>query len=125
MTDTDPLSPAQQEGIAIVESLPDYPETTTPQTQTPISDKAAREGAYFDGDDYTSTGGKQIVHIKTARQLETELVTLQAEYAAAISRMEQVLVEELDVAFHSGVTHEGCLEAVRAHLISAARGTTP
>ena len=39
---------------------------------TPESDKAAREGAYFQHGDYAETYGKQLVHLETARRLERE-----------------------------------------------------
>jgi hypothetical protein len=39
---------------------------------TPESDKAAREGAYFQHGDYAETCGKQLVHLETARRLERE-----------------------------------------------------
>lgn len=41
-------------------------------TDTPETDAAARQGAYYDDSDYSSTEGKQIVHISVARKLERQ-----------------------------------------------------
>jgi len=40
--------------------------------KTMETDAAAKSGAYFSGGDFTSTNGKQLVHITFARRLERE-----------------------------------------------------
>ena len=54
--------------------------TTQEQRPTPETDEAARKGAYFVPGDFSSTCGKQIVHIDFARKLERERDGLK-EYA--------------------------------------------
>jgi hypothetical protein len=41
-----------------------------PKEPTPITDRAARRGAYFTSDNYPETFGKQLVHINDARAIE-------------------------------------------------------
>jgi len=42
-------------------------------SDTPLTDAAASEGAYMSDGDYSSTQGKQFVHVDFARKLEREL----------------------------------------------------
>jgi hypothetical protein len=50
---------------------------------------------------------------------------LERELQNVVKRMKEVSMVDLDASFHSGVTHEACLMAVRDHLIQAAKGEQP
>lgn len=54
---------------------------------TPRTDAFARAGAYMKDGDYTSTQGKQFVHIDDARQLEQELNEAHAEKRLILSKL--------------------------------------
>lgn len=52
--------------------------------KTPRANTAARKGAYLMNGDYSSTGGKQIVHISFARRLEQELAACREALQLAV-----------------------------------------
>lgn len=65
--------------------------TPAPATPTPRTDAEARSGAYMTTGDYSSTAGKQIVHIDFARTLERDLAQSQAELASVKAERDDAL----------------------------------
>lgn len=85
-------------------------------SDTPISDAAARRGAYYDDGDYSSTGGKQIVHISDARTLERENAAMREAIKEAHAALERVAKE----AQSRGGFQCGSPEMVTMHLKAGA-----
>jgi len=67
-------------------------------SETPRTDAAAIAGAYMSSGDYSSTQGKQLVHIDVSRQLERELNAAKAEIVQ--------LKGEIQKAFEEGYMYD-------------------